>query len=155
MVFLSSRSALQFSCFRSFHFRHFGISKLRVFVPQDFGFQGFGVSILENSRLTLLSNPRLLKFCFTLFFGSTAQLSPFTKVVHGTFRRILVMFGDIIRVPPLSLLFSTLLHVVHLHVFTSIPRKIQRSDLSHIGRSLKTRRFPEGILSIHRDLATC
>jgi hypothetical protein len=32
---------------------------------------------------------------------------------------------------------------------------VKLASLPHIGRSLWTLRFPEGILSVHRDLATC
>jgi hypothetical protein len=50
--FLSSRSVLQFSCFRNFHFRHFGIS--------DFGFRSMRLSDLLSFPTPDFQNSDLL-----------------------------------------------------------------------------------------------
>jgi hypothetical protein len=54
---------------------------------------------LATSRVGVLSLRapplRILKSRITLFSGPTAQLSPFTTVARGTFRRVHVTFGDV------------------------------------------------------------
>jgi hypothetical protein len=59
-------SALQFSGFRNFHFRHFGIFGLRVFGTRDFGFSAPGSSFCSDSQPFIISIPEFRKFGFLI-----------------------------------------------------------------------------------------
>jgi hypothetical protein len=88
--FLSSHSVLQFSCFRNFHFRHFGISGLRVS-----GFRGF---VPRGFQTCFPFQPPTSEIptYFTLR-AHIAQWSPTTTVASGTFMRVHITFNDVIR----------------------------------------------------------
>jgi hypothetical protein len=104
-------------------------------VFRDFGTLGLRVSGLRPSRLSgLLSFPTPDFRNFDLRYPSDPHSIVVTHNYGGTWyiNEVPRCFLTMSSVPPLSLFSPTHWHMVQIHVSTSIPRKIQRSDLSQI-----------------------